>query len=265
MQAEEGEPRGQNDEIQENDNSAIDRSNTIHEENGEIHVESENVVVCSGEPSRDEIAVNENVTSTESSTEIRSNQPTQRMRGDDVGQEDRRVCVSSDLDTAVYSRYEFVRGARGNTKLLYVHDIQHLYYKSFSSKSGRTFGCFLYKTCKAKVIITLNGICMRKGSNKHSHPPVARTYNHMKLKKKILGERNGFNNDTVQQVFDANMLKYVFTVLFTYFDYYSFPMICFQTIYLYSVFFKRPLLWRMFKGQRIDRSACLKRLSISIS
>lgn len=77
-----------------------------------------------------------------------------------------------------FSRYEFLEVLRDNSYVLFVHDIEQLYYFRYTKQSSKIYACRQTKrmSCKATVIIDPDGKCKQYGSASHCHPSVKVEY-----------------------------------------------------------------------------------------
>lgn len=92
---------------------------------------------------------------------------------------------SSQVEPLVFSHIEFVTADRRKTQLMFVHDVEHLYFYKYSTVSGSIYICRNHKQCKAKALIDSTGACMQYGSAGHTHPSVREQYENLKLKNAV--------------------------------------------------------------------------------
>lgn len=98
---------------------------------------------------------------------------------------------STEFEPLVFTRFEFIFGTKSNTRLLFVHDIEHLYFLRSSVKNGTIYACRNRKKCNAKVIIDASGACKQYGTESHTHPSVAEDFaNLLVMRKSIRSVRN---------------------------------------------------------------------------
>lgn len=88
-------------------------------------------------------------------------------------------------EPVIFTKYEFLRGARTNSRLMFVHDIEHLYFFRYKSADGDVYMCRDRKKCKAKAVIDENSVCKQIGSAPHTNPSVREEYENIILRNNI--------------------------------------------------------------------------------
>lgn len=104
--------------------------------------------------------------------------------------------------------YEFIPGVRESDRLLYVRDIEHLYFFRNRTAVGKVYICRNRKDCEAKVIIDWDGLCKQHGTAPHSHASVGADYRNIKFKREVKEEctnSNILHKESVRKVFDAKL------------------------------------------------------------
>lgn len=86
-------------------------------------------------------------------------------------------------------RFEFVAGKRHDSKLLYLIDEKQLYKKKSLYKQKTFYTCYK-NSCKARVEMLENKICVRSGKNSEhcEHPSQEDTYQELKSLENIKAE-----------------------------------------------------------------------------
>lgn len=125
--------------------------------------------------------------------------------------------ASTQSQPLVFNRFEFVSGTKSNTRLLFVHDIEHLYFLRNVVKNGTVYACRNRKKCSAKVIIDASGACKQYGTESHTHPSVAEDYANLLVMSEVdskCSQVDVLRHQTVRSVFDRATVEYVFFLFF---------------------------------------------------
>lgn len=118
------------------------------------------------------------------------------------------LSASSDSESLVFARFEFLSSVRDQCKLLFVHDIEHLYFYRYPIGTGKIFNC-RNRTCKAKVILQ-EDVCKPYGSSVHSHPSVREDYENLLLLGKVRVDcsEDGFiRREKVREIYDRRITE----------------------------------------------------------
>lgn len=117
--------------------------------------------------------------------------------------------VGNGVALLVFTRYEFITGVRAANRLLFVHDIEQLYFFRHKNASGNIYHCRERSTCKAKVLIDQDGVCKQYGIESHTHPSIGDEYRHIlfkhSLKEKCMNA-NVLHIERARNVFDTELV-----------------------------------------------------------
>lgn len=102
--------------------------------------------------------------------------------------DDNGMSTSAQGERVIFSQIEFLAGLRASTQLLFVHDIEQLYFFRYRNSKGSVYKCRDRKQCRAKAIIDSSGVCMQLGSASHSHSSVREDYENILLRNRIRDE-----------------------------------------------------------------------------
>lgn len=110
------------------------------------------------------------------------------------GENGSQISTDSQGEQIIFSRFEFVNGVRASTQLMFIHDIEQLYFLRYKNSKGTVYECRDRKKCKAKAIIDSSGVCKQVGSTLHSHPTVREDFENILLRNRM---RDDCSNDDI--------------------------------------------------------------------
>lgn len=109
----------------------------------------------------------------------------QNEQVNDIDSSGQSSATPSQSELLIFARYEFITGVRLSNRLLFVHDIEQLYFFRYKNAKGNVFICRERNRCNAKVVIDFDGVCKQYGPASHSHPSVGEEYHNIIFKQSV--------------------------------------------------------------------------------